>query len=173
MAAERTESKDRISGKICVYGHIRKQRCDSGNTERKNKSAVTGCADKGIQGCLKELWHAVKWSRNCNRMFERTRSRHGFSAIRAVRFSMYMMNCTNIGMKSGILTSHEQGASHAALTDMRATGKVGVCLATKERRGDESCYRNYNGIYGFNSYCGNHLQCRGITSWKRQQFSGK
>ena len=45
-----------------------------------------------------------------------------------------------------ILTSHEQGASHAADGYARATGKVGVCL-------------------------GNHLQCRGITSWKRQ-FSG-
>lgn len=61
-----------------------------------------------------------------------------------------------------ILTSHEQGASHAADGYARATGKVGVCLATSDR-GDESCYRNCNGIYGFNSYCGNHLQCRGIT----------
>ncbi len=29
-----------------------------------------------------------------------------------------------------ILTSHEQGASHAADGYARATGKVGVCLAT-------------------------------------------
>ena len=29
-----------------------------------------------------------------------------------------------------ILTSHEQGASHAADSYARATGKVGVCLAT-------------------------------------------
>ena len=28
-----------------------------------------------------------------------------------------------------ILTSHEQGAAHAADGDARATGKVGVCLA--------------------------------------------
>ena len=66
MAAERTESKDRISGKICVYGHIRKQRCDSGNTERKNKSAVTGCADKRYR-MFKGLRHAVKWSSLRNR----------------------------------------------------------------------------------------------------------
>ena len=31
---------------------------------------------------------------------------------------------------SHILTSHEQGASHAADGYARATGKVGVCLAT-------------------------------------------
>ena len=33
-----------------------------------------------------------------------------------------------------ILTSHEQGASHAADGYARATGKVGVCLATSGRR---------------------------------------
>lgn len=32
-----------------------------------------------------------------------------------------------------ILTSHEQGASHAADGYARATGKVGVCLATSGR----------------------------------------
>ena len=32
-----------------------------------------------------------------------------------------------------ILTSHEQGASHAADGYARATGKVGVCLATSDR----------------------------------------
>ena len=32
-----------------------------------------------------------------------------------------------------ILTSHEQGASHAADGYARATGKVGVCLATSRR----------------------------------------
>ena len=41
-----------------------------------------------------------------------------------------MMPCTNIVMKSNILTSHEQGASHAADGYARATGKVGVCMAT-------------------------------------------
>ena len=59
-----------------------------------------------------------------------------------------------------ILTSHEQGASHAADGYARATGKVGVCLATSGP-----------GATNLGTYCGNHLQCRGITSWKRQ-FSG-
>lgn len=31
-----------------------------------------------------------------------------------------------------ILTSHEQGASHAADGYARSTGKVGVCMATSE-----------------------------------------
>lgn len=31
-----------------------------------------------------------------------------------------------------VLTSHEQGASHAADGYARATGKVGVCLATSD-----------------------------------------
>lgn len=70
-----------------------------------------------------------------------------------------------------ILTSHEQGASHAADGYARATGKVGVCLATSGPGATNLVTGIGNGIYGFNSYCGNHLQCRGITSWKRQ-FSG-
>ena len=42
-----------------------------------------------------------------------------------------MMNYINIRDKiHHILTSHEQGASHAADGYARATGKVGVCLAT-------------------------------------------
>lgn len=32
-----------------------------------------------------------------------------------------------------ILTSHEQGASHAADGYARSTGKVGVCFATSDR----------------------------------------
>ena len=44
---------------------------------------------------------------------------------------MFMMNYTNIAMKFTMcLTSHEQGASHAADGYARSTGKVGVCLAT-------------------------------------------
>ena len=44
---------------------------------------------------------------------------------------MYMMNFINTVMRSRhILTSHEQGAAHAADGYARATGKVGVCLAT-------------------------------------------
>ena len=45
-----------------------------------------------------------------------------------------------------ILTSHEQGASHAADGYARATGKVGVCLATSGP-GNRNCYR----LHGFHS----------------------
>ena len=47
-----------------------------------------------------------------------------------------------------ILTSHEQGAAHAADGYARATGKVGVCLA---------CNRNRNSIYGFYTDCCNYM----------------
>ena len=44
---------------------------------------------------------------------------------------MYMMNYINIRDEiRHVLTSHEQGASHAADGYARSTGKVGVCLAT-------------------------------------------
>ena len=43
-----------------------------------------------------------------------------------------------------ILTSHEQGAAHAADGYARATGRVGVCLATVPG-GNESGDRNCNG----------------------------
>lgn len=62
-----------------------------------------------------------------------------------------------------ILTSHEQGLL-MRLTDMREQREKSASALLRADRGDESCYRNCNGIYGFNSYCGNHLQCRGITS---------
>ena len=56
-----------------------------------------------------------------------------------------------------VLTSHEQGASHAADGYARATGRTGVVLATSgwrvygiERTGsNELSYRYCNGIYGF------------------------
>ena len=41
-----------------------------------------------------------------------------------------MMNYTNIWKSWHVLTSHEQGASHAADGYARSTGKVGVCMAT-------------------------------------------
>ena len=42
-----------------------------------------------------------------------------------------MMNSISISEEiRHILTSHEQGASHAADGYARATGKVGVCMAT-------------------------------------------
>lgn len=48
-----------------------------------------------------------------------------------------------------ILTSHEQGASHAADGYARSTGKVGVCFATSGPGSDESCDGNCHGIHGF------------------------
>jgi len=50
-----------------------------------------------------------------------------------------------------ILVSHEQGASHAADGYARATGKVGVCLATSGP-GATNSYRYCNCIYGLGSY---------------------
>ena len=52
-----------------------------------------------------------------------------------------------------ILTSHEQGAAHAADGYARATGKVGVCMATSGP-GNGNCNR----LYGFHPGCGDHLQ---------------
>ncbi len=43
---------------------------------------------------------------------------------------MFMMHYINTDEIHHILTSHEQGASHAADGYARATGKVGVCMAT-------------------------------------------
>ena len=45
-----------------------------------------------------------------------------------------------------ILTSHEQGAAHAADGYARATGKTGVCM--RPRR-NEPCHRNRNRLHGF------------------------
>ena len=44
---------------------------------------------------------------------------------------MYMMQFINTEIRfRHVLTSHEQGAAHAADGYARATGKVGVCMAT-------------------------------------------
>ena len=56
-----------------------------------------------------------------------------------------------------ILTSHEQGAAHAADGYARATGKVGVCLATSGPGSHESCNRDCDGVYGFHSGSGDYL----------------
>ena len=55
-----------------------------------------------------------------------------------------------------ILTSHEQGASHAADGYARATGKVGVCFATMTWS-NKSRNRNRDRIYGFYSDRCDHL----------------
>ena len=55
-----------------------------------------------------------------------------------------------------ILTSHEQGAAHAADGYARSTGKVGVCMATSRSGSNQSCYRNRYSLYGFyTAYCNN------------------
>ena len=66
-----------------------------------------------------------------------------------------------------VLTSHEQGASHAADGYARATGKVGVCLATSGPGSHKSGYRYCNRIHGFCSGGGDHRERRKTTSWKR------
>lgn len=70
-----------------------------------------------------------------------------------------------------VLTSHEQGASHAADGYARSTGKVGVCMATSGPGATNLVTGIANCVYGFHSDRGNHLQCWGITPRKRQ-FSG-
>ena len=52
-----------------------------------------------------------------------------------------------------VLTSHEQGASHAADGYARSTGKVGVCLATSDKSG----HRNFDSIHGFDSNRRDHM----------------
>ena len=56
-----------------------------------------------------------------------------------------------------ILTSHEQGASHAADGYARSTGKVGVCLCNQRTGCNQSGNRNRNRIYGFCSDGSNYL----------------
>ena len=56
-----------------------------------------------------------------------------------------------------ILTSHEQGASHAADGYARATGKVWSMLCNLWSRSYESCNRYCNSDDGFNSYGSDNL----------------
>ena len=70
-----------------------------------------------------------------------------------------------------VLAAHEQGAAHAADGYARATGKVGVCLATSGPgatnlvTGIATAYMDSIPIVAITCNVG------GITSWKRQ-FSG-
>ena len=54
-----------------------------------------------------------------------------------------------------ILTSHEQGAAHAADGYARATGKTGVCIATSGP-GATNLDRYRHGIYGLGADGGDH-----------------
>ena len=56
-----------------------------------------------------------------------------------------------------IITSHEQGAAHAADGYARSTGKCGVCLATSGRY--QSGYRYCDSLYGLHSHGGHYRQC--------------
>ena len=62
-----------------------------------------------------------------------------------------------------ILTSHEQGASHAADGYARATGKVGVCLATSGP-GATNLVTGIATAY-MDSVGGHYGQCRKESSW--------
>ena len=67
-----------------------------------------------------------------------------------------------------ILTSHEQGAAHAADGYARATGKVGVCLATSGPGATNLGDRDRDSIYGFHPSGSDHLQCGRLFAWKEQ-----
>lgn len=67
-----------------------------------------------------------------------------------------------------ILTSHDQGASHAADGYARATGKVGVCLATSGSRRDQPGNRYRDRIHGFHPDGCDHLQRWREPAWPRQ-----
>ena len=71
---------------------------------------------------------------------------------------MYMMNYISISDEiRHILTSHEQGASHAADGYARATGKVGVCFATSGPGATNLVTGIATALYGFYSDCCDHL----------------
>ena len=63
-----------------------------------------------------------------------------------------------------VLTSHEQGASHAADGYARATGKVGVCLATWSHQPGN---RNRDCIHGFRTDGSHYCKRRKTTPGKR------
>lgn len=57
-----------------------------------------------------------------------------------------------------ILTSHEQGAAHAADGYARATGKVGVCMATSGPGATNLDHRYRYGLHGFCTDGSDHRQ---------------
>ena len=64
-------------------------------------------------------------------MPERAGRRHRFRLSGRCDFKYIRCAYTNTAIEiNHILTSHEQGAAHAADGYARATGKVGVCMAT-------------------------------------------
>ena len=119
MAAKRTGSYNRISCKICSNGNFRKPWSSSGSsTQMKIKSGQGECTMQ-LNGaeilieCLKE--------QGVDTVFG-----YPGGAILNVYDELYKHS----NEIRHILTSHEQGASHAADGYARATGKVGVCFAT-------------------------------------------
>ena len=72
-----------------------------------------------------------------------------------------MMNYINMKDEiKHILTSHEQGASHAADGYARATGKVGVCLATSGPGATNLVTGIATAYMDSSSGCCDYLQCR-------------
>ena len=72
------------------------------------------------------------------------------------------------GAINHVLTAHEQGASHAADGYARASGKVGVCLATSGPGRYEPGHRYSHGIYGFHPHGGHYGKHPGKTSGQGQ-----
>ncbi len=110
-----------LPGTLCKNGNLRKQRSYSGKIKRKaikysgrkdeENMQLTGA--QIVIECLKE--------QGVDTVFG-----YPGGAILNVYDELYKHS----GEIRHILTSHEQGASHAADGYARATGKVGVCMAT-------------------------------------------
>ena len=100
---------------ICVYGYLRKQRRNSGDPEKliKEESIMQLNGAEIVIECLKE--------QGVDTVFG-----YPGGAILNVYDALY----EHSNEIRHILTSHEQGAAHAADGYARATGRVGVCLAT-------------------------------------------
>ena len=102
--------------RYAIHGNIRKPWCNPGSTERQNKEERKICSLTGAEivvECLKE--------QGVDTVFG-----YPGGAILNVYDALYEYK----DEITHVLTSHEQGASHAADGYARATGKVGVCLAT-------------------------------------------
>ena len=65
-----------------------------------------------------------------------------FLASRRGHICLFMILCPSIPSFAISLVRHEQGAAHAADGYARATGKVGVCLATSGPGCHQSGYRH-------------------------------
>lgn len=75
-----------------------------------------------------------------------------------------------------VLTSHEQGASHAADGYARSTGKVGVCMATSgsgcNQSGNWNCDRLYGSVPMVAITCNVGLPLLGKDSFQEVDIAG-